>query len=98
MAAATGIPVDLIRKTWALHQSGRRAPIDVSPVAPGEELPPTNRVGNVESVRPAKEPHERKVHKDKPRAAARMLELLDETSTDLSDEALRGAWRDGGRG
>jgi Arc/MetJ family transcription regulator len=32
------------------------------------------------------------------RAAARMLELLDETSTDLSDEALRGAWRDGGRG
>jgi hypothetical protein len=26
------------------------------------------------------------------------LELLDETSTDLSDEALRGAWRDGGRG
>jgi Arc/MetJ family transcription regulator len=32
------------------------------------------------------------------RAAARMLELLDETDTDLSDEALRGAWRDGGRG
>jgi Arc/MetJ family transcription regulator len=32
------------------------------------------------------------------RAAARMLELLDETGTDLSDEALRGAWRDGGRG
>jgi Arc/MetJ family transcription regulator len=31
------------------------------------------------------------------RAAARMLELLDETGTDLSDEALRGAWRDGGR-
>jgi Arc/MetJ family transcription regulator len=32
------------------------------------------------------------------RAAARMLELLDETDTDLSDEALHGAWRDGGRG
>jgi Arc/MetJ family transcription regulator len=32
------------------------------------------------------------------RAAARMLELLDETDTDLSDDALRGAWRDGGRG
>src|SRR2546429_8983030 len=32
------------------------------------------------------------------RAAARMLELLDETGTDLSDEALRGAWRDGGGG
>jgi Arc/MetJ family transcription regulator len=32
------------------------------------------------------------------RAAARMLELLDETGTDLSDEALRGAWRDGSRG
>jgi len=31
------------------------------------------------------------------RAAARMLELLDETDADLSDEALRGAWRDGGR-
>jgi hypothetical protein len=27
-----------------------------------------------------------------------MLELLDETGADLSDEALRGAWRDGGRG
>jgi hypothetical protein len=27
-----------------------------------------------------------------------MLELLDETGTDLSDEALHGAWRDGGRG
>jgi hypothetical protein len=32
------------------------------------------------------------------RAAARMLELLDETGADLPDEALRGAWRDGGRG
>jgi hypothetical protein len=32
------------------------------------------------------------------RPAARMLELLDETDTDLSDEALRGAWRNGGRG
>jgi hypothetical protein len=32
------------------------------------------------------------------RAAARMLELLDETGADLSDEALRGAWRDGGHG
>ncbi|MGN6795206.1 MAG: DUF2191 domain-containing protein [Streptosporangiaceae bacterium] len=32
------------------------------------------------------------------RAAERMLELLDETGTDLSDEALRGAWRHGGRG
>jgi len=32
------------------------------------------------------------------RAAARMLELLDETGTDLSDEALRGAWRDDRRG
>jgi Arc/MetJ family transcription regulator len=32
------------------------------------------------------------------RAAARMLELLDQTGTDLSDQALRGAWRDGGRG
>jgi Arc/MetJ family transcription regulator len=31
------------------------------------------------------------------RAAARMLELLDETGTDLSDEGLRGAWRDGSR-
>jgi Arc/MetJ family transcription regulator len=31
------------------------------------------------------------------RAAARMLELLDETGTDLSDDALRGAWRDGSR-
>jgi Arc/MetJ family transcription regulator len=31
------------------------------------------------------------------RAAARMLELLDETGTELSDEALRGAWRDDGR-
>ena len=29
---------------------------------------------------------------------ATMLELLDETGTDLSDAALRGAWRDGGRG
>jgi len=27
-----------------------------------------------------------------------MLELLDETGADLSDEALGGAWRDGGRG
>jgi Arc/MetJ family transcription regulator len=32
------------------------------------------------------------------RAAARMLEILDKTRTNLSDEALRGAWRDGGRG
>jgi Arc/MetJ family transcription regulator len=32
------------------------------------------------------------------RAAARMLEILDQTDTDVSDEALRGAWRDGGRG
>jgi Arc/MetJ family transcription regulator len=32
------------------------------------------------------------------RAAARMLELLDETGADLSDESQRGAWRDGGRG
>jgi Arc/MetJ family transcription regulator len=32
------------------------------------------------------------------RAAARMLEILDETGADLSDEALRGGWRDGGRG
>jgi Arc/MetJ family transcription regulator len=32
------------------------------------------------------------------RAAAHMLELLDETGADLSDEGLRGAWRDGGRG
>jgi Arc/MetJ family transcription regulator len=32
------------------------------------------------------------------RAAARMLELLDQTGADLSDETLRGAWRDGGRG
>jgi Arc/MetJ family transcription regulator len=32
------------------------------------------------------------------RAAARMLEILDETGTDLSDDALAGAWRDGGRG
>jgi Arc/MetJ family transcription regulator len=32
------------------------------------------------------------------RAAARMLEVLDETGVDLSDEALGGAWRDGGRG
>jgi hypothetical protein len=31
------------------------------------------------------------------RAAARMLELLDETGTDLSDETLREAWRGGGR-
>jgi Arc/MetJ family transcription regulator len=31
------------------------------------------------------------------RAAARMLELIDETGTDLSDDALRGAWRLGGR-
>ena len=31
------------------------------------------------------------------RAAARMLELLEETGTDLSDEGLRGAWRDDGR-
>jgi Arc/MetJ family transcription regulator len=32
------------------------------------------------------------------RAAARMIEVLDETGVDLSDEALGGAWRDGGRG
>ena len=32
------------------------------------------------------------------RAAARMLEILDQTGADLSDEELRGAWRDGGRG
>jgi Arc/MetJ family transcription regulator len=32
------------------------------------------------------------------RAAVRMLELLDETGTDLSDETLRGAWRNGGPG
>ena len=32
------------------------------------------------------------------RAAARMLELLDETGADLSDEALRGSWKDGGHG
>jgi len=31
------------------------------------------------------------------RASARMLELLDETDTDLSDDALHAAWRDGGR-
>ena len=66
MAAATGIPVDLIRQTWALHEAGRKSSLDTSPVKPGEELPPTNRVGNVESVRPAKEPHEKKVHKGKP--------------------------------
>jgi hypothetical protein len=30
------------------------------------------------------------------RAAARMLELLNETDADLSDEAMRGAWRDAG--
>jgi len=29
------------------------------------------------------------------RAAARMLEILGETGTDLSDETLRLAWRDG---
>jgi Arc/MetJ family transcription regulator len=32
------------------------------------------------------------------RAAVRMLELLEETGADLSDAALRGAWRDGERG
>lgn len=32
------------------------------------------------------------------RAAARMLELLDVTDADLSDEALHGAWRDGRHG
>lgn len=32
------------------------------------------------------------------RAAARMVELLDETGADTFDETLRGAWRDGGRG
>jgi Arc/MetJ family transcription regulator len=32
------------------------------------------------------------------RAAVRMIEILEETGTDLSDETLRGAWRDGGRG
>jgi Arc/MetJ family transcription regulator len=32
------------------------------------------------------------------RAAARMLEILDETDADLSDDALRGAWRGVGRG
>jgi Arc/MetJ family transcription regulator len=31
-----------------------------------------------------------------PQAAVRMLELLDQTGTDLSDENLRGAWRTAG--
>jgi hypothetical protein len=68
MAAATGVPVDLIRQAWALHESGRRSPIDDEPVKEGDELPPTNRAGNVESVRPAKAPGEKKVHKGKPPA------------------------------
>lgn len=31
------------------------------------------------------------------RAAASMLDILDEADADLSNDALRGAWRDGGR-
>jgi hypothetical protein len=50
MAAATGVPIDLIRQAWALHESGRKSVLDASPVTPGEELPPTNRVGNVKSA------------------------------------------------
>jgi hypothetical protein len=71
MAAATGVPIDLIRQAWALHQSGRRSPIVDEPVKEGDELPPTNRVGKVGSVRPAKAPGERKVHKGKPPAKPR---------------------------
>jgi Arc/MetJ family transcription regulator len=31
------------------------------------------------------------------RAAVRMLDILDAAQADLSSEAMRGAWRDGGR-
>ena len=55
----------------------------------GDELGTTSKVATVNAAL-------RRVANQ--RAAARMLELLDETDTDLSDEALRGAWRDGCRG
>jgi hypothetical protein len=68
MAAGTGVPIDMIRQAWALHEPGRRSSLGQDPVKDGEDLPPTNRVGNVKSIRPAKEPHEKKVHEGKPPA------------------------------
>ena len=44
MAAATGVPIDLIRQAWALHEIGRRSPLDQDPVKEGDELPPAGRV------------------------------------------------------
>jgi hypothetical protein len=90
MAAATGVPVDLIRQTWALHESGRKSPLDTSPVKPGEELPPTNRLGVVKP--PAKEPHEKKVHEGKPRAKQ------GETAQERFDRRLKSRDREGETG
>ena len=68
-----------------LHAAGLLQPAALA----SEELGTTSKVATVNAAL-------RRVANQ--RAAARMLELLDETSSDLSDEALRGAWRDGGRG
>ena len=44
MAAATGVPVDLMRQTWAMD-GRRRSPLGAEPVKEGDELPPTSVEG-----------------------------------------------------
>jgi len=66
-----------------------RHPGDICNGRPARHLPASSKVATVNAAL-------RRVANQ--RAAARMLELLDETETDLSDEATGGAWRDGGRG
>jgi hypothetical protein len=52
----------------SFHESGLRSSLGRDPVKEGDDLPPTNRVGNVKSTRPTKDPSEKKVHKGKPPA------------------------------
>ena len=54
----------------------------------GEELGTTSKVATVNAAL-------RRVANQ--RAAARMIEIIHDAGVDLSDEALDGAWPDGGR-
>lgn len=88
-------PFDILQTSITISEQGARlmsrTVVDLDDEAlslASEELGTTSKVATVNAAL-------RRVANQ--RAAVRMLELLDETGTDLSDETLRGAWRDGGR-
>ncbi len=89
--ASTRYTVDLYKDIRAGDRLMSRTVVDLDDEAlslASEELGTTSKVATVNAAL-------RRVANQ--RAAARMLELLDETGADLSDETLRGAWRDCGR-